>query len=237
VVAVSDLRARCALLPRGTWQDCLLDALSGLAASREAAVDLADLAVAGPLLRTRVCIEGSPLLDEVVRRPIADGLVEVLYAQVRGAAAIVPPHVAARWDVPVELLLDRGRAQVLDVRPDREDLDLDAVTVVALSGSAPWRSAWLHRLDELLDVPAAGALVALPTQHLLLVAPLETRTQAVDVAQLLLLNADRIWTAGPAALSPDLWWWRGGRLVHLPGTTTSLSPPLEFVQVLDALPA
>ncbi|MFN2523537.1 MAG: hypothetical protein ABR614_09555, partial [Mycobacteriales bacterium] len=95
---------------------------------------------------------------------------------------------------------------------------------------------WLHRLGSLVDVPAAGALIALPTRHLLLVAPLRTRTLAVEAAQLLLLNADRIWSDGPWPLSPDLWWWRSGELLHLPGTTTSLSPPVEFVRVLDALP-
>ena len=236
VLAVDDLRARCDLLPRSAWPGVVGEALAGLAASRERAVDLTDLVAVRPHLRSRVCTTGSLLLDDVVSAPLAAGLVEALVAEIGGAVASVPRTAAETWGVPADELLREGRERVLAGSvPDRRELDLDGVPVVTLESTGPFTATHVHRLGAYVDVPAAGALVAMPTRHLVLAAPLRTREQAIDAAQLLLVNADRIWTAGPGALSPDLFWWRPSGLVHLPGTPTSLSPPLEFVQVLDAL--
>ena len=236
-VAVDDLRARCDLLPRKQWEAVLVEALQALAVAREARADLADLAVAGPLLRSRVQSEGSVLADDCLCAPLCDGLVEVLHVEHEGALSPVPPSVADGWGVPVEELLLRGRRQALDVEhPSVEPVDVGADEVLAVQTSSPFAGSQVHRLGDLLDLPAAGALVALPTRHLLLAAPLRTRAGALDAAQALLLNGDALWRQGPGGLSPDLFWLRGGTLVHLPGSPTSLSPPLAFVEVLDRLP-
>ncbi|MCW2777571.1 MAG: hypothetical protein JWN17_1296 [Frankiales bacterium] len=215
----------------------LLEAFEALAVASEARADLSDLEVAGPLLRSRVQSEGSVLADDGVHAPLCDGLVEVLQVQASGALTPVPSSVAAGWGVPVAELLLRGRQQALAVEePTVEPVDLGADGVVAVQTSSPFAGSQVHRLGELLDLPAAGALVALPTRHLLLAAPLLSRASALDAAQALLVNAERLWEQGPGGLSPDLFWLRDGALVQLPGTATSLSPPLAFLEVLDALP-
>ncbi|MCW2608398.1 MAG: hypothetical protein JWO60_3091 [Frankiales bacterium] len=236
-VSLDDLRARCGLLPRKEWEEVLVEALQALALAREARADLASLDVAGPLLRTRVQSEGSVLADDVVVAPLCDGLVEVLQVDAQGALAPVPPGVAAGWGVPVPDLLRRGREQALALEePSTEEVDLGVAGVLAVQTASPFAGSQVHRLAALLDVPASGALVALPTRHLLLAAPLHGRALALETAQALLVNAERLWQQGPGPLSPDLFWWRDSGLVHLPGTPTSLSPPLAFVRVLDALP-
>ena len=236
-VALEDVRAACLLQPPGRWTATVVDTLQGLAVSLETEVDLADAASVRPLLRARVYTEGALLTDDVVARPLADGLLEVLVADVAGAVRLLPPAVVAGWGEPVDALLDLGRRQVLGgpplaVRP----VDLGGVEVTALESPSAFAATHLHRLAGYLAVPPAGLLVALPTRHLLLAAPMTSRPQALDAAQALLVNADELWRRGPGALSPDLWWWREGALELLPGTPTSLSPPLGFVQVLDALP-
>ena len=236
-VALDDLRARCSLLPRKEWEGVLLEALHALALAREARADLADLAVAGPALRARVQSEGSVLAEDVVLAPLCAGLVEVLLVETEGALAPVPPSVAQGWGAPVPELLLRGRVQSLAAEePSVEPVDLGCDGVVAVQTSAPFAGSQAFRLDRLLDLPEAGALVALPTRHLLLAAPLRTRTGTLDAAQALLTNAEPLWRQGPGGLSPDLFWLRDGALVHLPGTPTSLSPPLGFVEVLERLP-
>ncbi len=236
-IAVDDLRARCDLLPRKQWEGVLVEALQALAVAGEARADLAAYAVAGPLLRSRVQSEGSVLADDCVRGALCEGLVEVLHVEHEGALSPVPPSVADGWDVPAPELLARGRRQALDVeQPSVEPVDLGADGVVAVQTSSPFAGSQVHRLDTLLGLPDDGALVALPTRHLLLAAPLRTRAGALDAAQALLLNAEALWRQGPGGLSPDLFWLRAGQLVHLPGTSASLSPPLEFVRVLDGLP-
>lgn len=236
-VGVDDLRARCALLPRSAWEQVCVDALQALALARESRADLADLAVAAPLLRARVQSEGSVLADDGVSVALCDGLVEVLQVERDGVLTPVPAAVAAAWDVSVAELMQRGREQVLAAeQPTVEPVDVGVDGVVSVATAGPYAGSQLHRLADLVDVPAAGALVAVPTRHLLLVAPLRSRTAALESAQALLVNADVLWAAGPGSVSPDLFWLRDGEVMHLPGTPTSLSPPLAFVEVLDALP-
>lgn len=235
-MALDDLRARCLLLPRREWEGVLLEALDALAVASEARADLKRFDAAAPRLRSRVQSSGSVLTGEGVHLPLCEGLVEVLHVDTSGALAPVPASIAEGWGVPVEELLLRGRAQALAVeQPSVEPVDVGADGVVAVSTSSPFAGSQVHRLGDLLEVPDAGVLIALPTRHLLLAAPLHTRAAALDAAQALLVNAERLWEQGPGGLSPDLFWWRRRGLVHLPGTPTSLSPPWEFVQVLDAL--
>lgn len=236
-VALGDVRAACALRPVPEWPAVVLDALQGLARSLEAEVDLRDLALARPLLRSRVVAEGALLAEDVLRRPLAAGLAEVLVADVGGAVRSLPPQVVAGWDADPDALLDLGRQQVLAAGLlSRRTVDLGGVEVLALEAPSAFAATHVWALPSYVDVPPAGLLVALPTRHLVLVAALTGRHQALDLAQALLVNADDIWRAGPGALSPDLYWWRGDRLTLLPGTPTSLSPPLGFLEVLDALP-
>ncbi len=236
-VALADVRAACLLQPVPQWPGVVLDALQGLARSLEVSVDLSDEAAVRPLLRARVYTEGAVLTDDVVRRPLAAGLVEVLVADVAGAVRTIPPAAVAGWGAPVDALFDLAREQVLaDGLLTRSRLDLGDVEVLALESPSAFAATHVSWLATYVDVPAAGLLVALPTRHLVLCAPMLRRGQVLDAAQALLANADALWTAGPGALSPDLWWWRDGALELLPGTPTSLSPPIEFVEVLDALP-
>ncbi len=236
-IALDDLRARCALLPRKGWEEVVVEALQALAVAREARADLATLDVAGPLLRTRVQSEGSVLAEDVVAAALCEGLVEVLHVDAQGVLTTVPPGIAIGWGVAADALLDRGRRQVLALEtPTVEQVDLGAGGVSAVQTSSPFAGSQVHRLAELLDVPPDGALVAAPTRHLLLAAPVQGRQTTLDLAQALLVNADRLWEQGPGPLSPDLYWWRDGALLHLPGTPTSLSPPEAFLRVLDGLP-
>ena len=235
-VALADLRAACALEPRNRWDSVVHEALHGLALSAEAVVDLADLAQVGPLLRSRVYAEGAVLVEDVVTQHLADGLVEVLVAEVGGAVRAIPPSAVATWGVAAPFA--RARQQTLDAGlPSRSMLDLDGVCLVALELPTPFAATHVHWLPSYVDVPAAGALVALPTRHLVLVAPMVGRQQTLDAAQAMLVNAERLWEDGPGGLCPDLYWWHPPSLVLLPGTATSLAPPVEFLDVLDALPA
>jgi len=237
-VALADVRAACRLQTVPQWPVVVMDALQGLARSLEVIVDLSDEVAVRPLLRARVYTEGALLTDDVVRRPLAAGLVEVLVADVAGAVRTIPPAAVADWGSPVAELLDLAREQVLaDGLLTRRTLDLGGVDVLALESPSAFTATHVSWLATYVDVPVAGLLVALPTRHLVLCAPMLSRGQVLDAAQALLANADALWTAGPGALSPDLWWWRDAVLTLLPGTPASLSPPIEFIEVLDTLPA
>lgn len=236
-VALHDVRATCRLAPRRQWEGLVLATLQGLALSAEADVDLGRYEAVGPLLRSRVLTEAAVLLDDVVAVPLSDGLVEVLVADVRGAVTPLPPQVVLGWQPTVADLFDRARQQTAAVlAPTVRGLDLDGVHLVAVESTSAFAATAVRRLGGYLEIPASGALVALPTRHLLLAAPLRSRADTLAAAQLLLVNAERLEREGPGGLSPDLWWWRPEALVRLPGSPSGLRPPIEFLDVLDALP-
>ncbi len=236
-VALSDVRAACALEPVPRWPAVVQEVLQGLAVSLEVRVDLSDAAAVRPLLRARVYTEGAVLADDVVRRPLADGLVEVLVALVGGAVRMLPPAVVQAWDAPEDELFVVARDQVLADGPlTRREVDLGGVRVVALESPSAFAATHVSWLGSYVDAPPAGLLVALPTRHLVLCAPLVDREQVLGAAQGLLVNAEVLWREGPGGLSPDLWWWRAGALVPVPGSPTGISPTAEFVEVWQALP-
>lgn len=237
LVGLEDVRARCRLEPVGRWPSLVVDALQGLALALESGGVPVDLAAAGPLLRSRVVSEGAVLADDVAWRPLTAGLVEVLVAEVGGAVRQLHRTTVDAWRTPLPDLLARGREQVLRAGLlTRRELDLDGCALTALESTGAFAATHVHWLGTYVDPPPGGLLVALPTRHLVLVAAVLDREQVLRAAQALLVNADRLWRDGPGALSPDLYWWRDGELMLLPGTPTSLSPPAAFVEVLDALP-
>lgn len=236
-VAVSELRARCRQEPRSRWTPILLEALGGLATSVQARLDLTDWQVVRPRLRTRVCTDGSLLLDDVARTPLCDGLSEVVVVDVEGALTAPPAEVVDGWGQDIEHLLELGRAAVVDLGPPRiTAVDLGAVEVTSVETDHPFAASLLPLLHTLVELPAAGALVVMPTRHLLLVAPLRTADEAVDAAQALLVNAAAL-SEGPVGLSPDLWWWRDRTVQPVPGDATGLRPSPDLVCVLQSLPA
>lgn len=236
-VGLSDLRAACELEPRKQWLRVVQGALHGLAQSMQADLDLLDLDALRPHLRSRIYAVGALLTEDVVTEPLAEGLVEVLVLEVQGAVRTVPAPVVRQWQVSVPALFVQARQQTVDAGlPSRRSLDLDGVQLTALESTGPFTATHVHWLPSFVDVPPAGALLAMPTRHLVLVAPMLGRQQALDTAQALLVNAERLWREGPGGLSPDLYWWHPPELLLLPGTPTSLSPPVAFLEVLDALP-
>ena len=236
-MALADLRAACELEPRAQWLRVVQGALHGLSQSAQVELDLSDLEAVRPLLRSRVYADGAVLADDVATQHLAEGLVEVLVAELEGAVRSLPTAVVDGWGAPRGELFVQARRQVLAAGLlTRRELDLEGVVLIALESGAPFAATHVHWLPSYVDVPAAGALVAMPTRHLMLVAPMVGRTQTLDAAQALLVNADRLWREGPGELSPDLWWWKPPELVLLPGDPGSLSPPEAFLEVLDALP-
>lgn len=235
-VALDELFARCRAVDRVRWPAMVLEAFERIARSVEIGPALRHWATAAPLLRTRVVTEGSLLVEEAVGRPFGDGLIEILVADAGGAVTPLSPTLVAGWDMPVDELLRRGRAAVLDHElPSVRSLDLGPVTALVLETPTVFAAVHLNALPAYADIGAAGALVALPTRHLVLVVTITGRSQALDAAQALLVNAELLEGESPAPLSPDLWWWRAGALVRLPGTPTDLRPPRAFLDVLGEL--
>jgi hypothetical protein len=240
-VGLRTIQQTCTPLPRAAWRGVIAEHLGGLAEAAQNRLDLRDLDAVRPLLRTRLYDEAGEerrLLAGVV---VAPGLFEALVADQPHTVHGVPAEVAARWGVPLDELLALGRAQVLDDGLlTRQHLDLGAASATLLEDVSPYTTGHLAWLESYVDVPDAGALVAVPTRNVVLAHPMRTRQESLAAAHALLLNADRLYDTGPAGISPHLYWWHDKTLTILPGMLddgrVEMRPPLEFVRVLEELP-
>ncbi|MFF3935234.1 immunity 49 family protein [Streptomyces phaeofaciens] len=89
------------------------------------------------------------------------------------------------------------------------------------------------------DLPDAGALVAVPTRHLLAFHPIVDGT-VVDAVNELGAYALGAYQDGPGALTPRLYWWHRGRLDCLTAfdhdtRALSVAPPQELLDLMRSL--
>lgn len=238
-VDLRNVRQLCRGADRRDWPQILVDHLAGLAQVRAHPRGYDDLHRVRPLLRSRLYPEAEFLLDDVEARPVAPGVVEALVVSEEGAIATLPRAQVAGWGAPVDELYLRARAAVhAEGLPAVREVDVDGAVLLAAESPSFFTTTSVFWLPELTGVPADGALVALPTRHLLFVHPIRDAT-VVPAVQAMIVNAYAFHEQGPGSLSPHLYWWRDGALSLLPATVdpdrVSFRPPLDFAAVLRRL--
>ncbi|MGY0022850.1 immunity 49 family protein [Streptomyces sp. cg35] len=127
-----------------------------------------------------------------------------------------------------------------------EEVRLDGHPVLySVYGDSPFVSTKALILPELVAevtgrrMPDAGALVVVPTRHLLAFHPIVDGGVA-DAVNDLATYAFKAHEDGPGSLSPRVYWWHKGRLTSLTEIdhdtrTFSLRPPAELLDVMRAL--
>jgi hypothetical protein len=192
-------------------------------------------------LKVWVCPEGnaaetSP--DSLVSRPMAPGLQAILVVDRPDSIAFVKPELAASWGKPVEELFALGLANVR--KQDKPQAGLvNNSRIHALTGESFFVTTWSLMLDEVFDpIPEHGGLVAIPQSHVVFFMPIVDVSVAPQIGPMLALT-DGLFKKGPDAVSPNLYWWRGGNLTHLPGGVTErgveFTPTDDFLDVLNGL--
>lgn len=176
--------------------------------------------------------------DQVVSRPMAPGVQAVLAIDRGDWIGVVKPELVERWGKLIAELFELGLANVREGGKPQASL-LRGSQIRAFSGENPFATTWVLMLDELFDqMPEHGGLVAMPQSHVLLFLPIVDVTVALAIGPLIAL-ADGLFNKGPDSLTPNLYWWRGGSLMHLPGGVSErgveFTPPDEFLDVLNRL--
>lgn len=242
-VDLRTLATLCRDQDRDAWAELVLTHLAPLLAPDP----MAELAADPSALRSAVRVRLYPTeaLDaEHVAPPsrrAAEGLSEVVVVDTPDTVLVVD---ADRYDV-----LDLSSRQLFRLGRDnlrsREPLTLESrdspVDLLVAEGDSFFTASWAILLDEAIDLPPDGALVAVPSRHALLVHPLRDG-DAVRAVQVLLDVAHRHFAEAPGNLSPDLYWFHDGGLHLLPTEERddgqlAFHPPDDFVEVLNRLAA
>jgi len=114
-------------------------------------------------------------------------------------------------------------------------------TLTFLLGDNLYVSSHALWLDRHLKLDAdRGALVGIPTRHLVAACPIDD-LRITHVVPAMLNSNRRIFNDGPGSISPELYWWQRGTFVHIPTSERdgrlAVTPPDAFVELLNSLAA
>lgn len=236
-VRLAGLRREAGRRAREDWPVLVSEHLAHAVADAGTGPDACDLEQVRPLLRTRVeAVDEVADLTRVVGRHLNGDLVELLTVGSRP----VRPEEAGCWSVPTGQALELAVANVRSgERLEAESIELSGTPVTRLTGTAPSTATHLRWLADYLPVPADGVLAVLPDPYTLLVHPVD------GIGVVRAIERLRVHAARTGGLSPQVYWWHGGRLTLIRAdivlqrgqTRLVVAPPPEFARVLARLAA
>lgn len=223
-------------LPDEAWPDAIAAHFEELAdrEDRPATWD-----AAAPNVRLRLYPDtGSPTY---VTWPITDGLVAGLAIKTPSGVARVAEIDLTDWHVKPEIAFDRALHNTTtqeSLTTATEELE-DGGVLSVLRGS-PFVSAHVFVLERHVEEAPHGALVALPSEDVLILHVLRDYT-VVGALNAMHERAVAAHQAGPGSITPMIYWWEGTDLTPLPATTVgdrvSFATPDRFSTLLGELAA
>lgn len=216
------------------WFGAVLDA----PAAAEALLD--DPEAARAAMRVRLLrddeLEGAPAL---VRLEAFPGLSAVLMLELDTSLATVP---SARVDDlgDVDDLFAAALRNVSEIdQPEVGEAQFDeALRVVTVTSDSPFASCHALWPDRFANIGADGALVAVPTENLVLIHPI-VDAAANRAIGTLAVEARHHHELGPASLTADVFWWRSGEVEQIPttfdGVTLHITPSEDLLALLSRL--
>ncbi|MEU5878963.1 hypothetical protein [Spirillospora sp. NPDC047279] len=241
---LTNLRQWVAQEPREEWAAIVSDFVSSLIATTETdeedELDLEDYALVRPLLRTRLYaddFQAGP--GEVMRRPVAPDLAEILVVDRPTSLMLVRADIAAAWPVSED---EAFRAAYDNVRRDGplevENELIDGVRLASLHGETAYVTAHALWVGDYPVTGPEGVLVAVPAQGIVHAAPIHG-IDVINAMNLLIKVAWLGYQEGPRSISPHVYWWRDGSPLLLAGAvepgeeSLSVRITAEFQDLLE----
>ncbi|MFJ9177454.1 immunity 49 family protein [Streptomyces sp. NPDC102360] len=241
---LANLARRCAAAPEGDWP-ALVDAHFAALADASPGGESAEELLAGTCLRLVPADAVGPAAP-VHAREVAEGLRLALALDGPDSVRLLTDEDVAR--AGADELWAAARRALIRAPMRHEEVRLDGHPVLySVYGDAHSVATRAVVLPEVVAevtgrrMPDAGALVAVPTRHLLAFHPI-VDGRAADALGDLATYAVRAHDEGPGPLSPRVYWWHDGRLTSLTdiddaARTIEQRPPRELVDVMKALRA
>jgi hypothetical protein len=169
-----------------------------------------------PRLRVRLAVdEAVRHYDPSVRRRICDGLSEILMVRFDSGSFTMPPEAWSRWEISCDLVWKDAVEHTVWDEPRERRLAISPSGVrLGWIGGGWFASSMLLDLARFLPPSLEhGAMVMVPCNDALLFAHLDERAPEAFAA--LLEFGGRWYADGPHAISPDVFWWRPGKIERL----------------------
>jgi hypothetical protein len=245
VFGLFNLAQLCHQIDRADWPRTIREHFENIAEAESATERLKDYAYARDLLKIRVYrVSDLPpgTVDTWVRRSLSPELVAVIAADLPTTVATISDEVAASWNVPADELFAVATEHMAAEMPGYERGSVPipgGASLDTLTGETFFVASQIVRFADVAGTPANGALVSLPTRHVLIWHPIETAAATVQAVQTMLQVGANSYEEGPGSLSPDLYWWHRGAITLLPSSVdrkgVQFYPPDPFVELLNSL--
>ncbi|MFF8974503.1 immunity 49 family protein [Streptomyces sp. NPDC014995] len=242
---LTNLARWCRDAPEETWPDLVRQHFTRLDSASRGDEDAREL-----LRHTRLRLLPSDAFpaDAADRfryvRPVAEDLIAALALDTPESVRILGDGDVAR--AGLDALWAAGRANLLAEPVEYTQVPGPSGALLhSVHGDSHFVASKALVLPELVrdvtgrDLPQAGALVAVPTRHLLAFHPVVDGT-VVDAVNDLAAYALGAHQDGPGPLTPRLYWWHQGRLVCLTAfdhdsRVLSVVPPPELLDLMKNL--
>jgi hypothetical protein len=233
-IGMRNLRQLARQVPRDDWPALVADHVGTIITAIEEPLDLHDFALVRSLLRSRVYpVEART--GRLISRPFAPGLIEAVVADTPTTVRTVVTDDARTWPVTIDELFKVARDGVRGDGPLDCDV-IDDTGIRVLEGSTFYAATHLAWLESYLDPGPHGALAIAPTRSTIAACAIRKDTAAITAERLHAFARDA-YEDGPGSLSPDLFWWRDGRLTLLEARHDGqrVRLPADFLRFIEAL--
>jgi hypothetical protein len=242
---LQNLAQTCRRAPEERWPEIVEQHFASLREAGSGDESVAEL-LGGVHARLLSTDSFTPELVGAMRyaREVADGLV-LAYALDRPTSVrMLTDHDVRR--AGLRELAEAGYANLMRVPVQHGQIAVHGRALLhSVYGDSPFVASKALFLPELArqvtgeDLPDAGALVVVPTRHLLAYHPIADGSVA-DAINDLAAYAYGAHQDGPGSLSPRVYWWHGGGLTSLTSIdhdtrTFSLQPPPELLGMMKGL--
>jgi hypothetical protein len=180
---------------------------------------------------------------KLISRPLAAGLTSVVVYDMPGFIASVSPEHLEAWKMSADDVFRVGIANVGREEVARDAFQLGEAELFSLAASGGFAASQVFHVGSYLAPSKLGAIIAMPSRHLLICYPIKPAT-VLDALRRLVPFVDDIYNNPPgdderSKLTTNLYWWRKGRLVCIPAgmdvlglTGSVVVPPEEFIKTV-----
>ncbi|MEU6034814.1 hypothetical protein ABZ801_05345 [Actinomadura sp. NPDC047616] len=221
-IRLTNLRQWTAREPRDQWPALVADFLGSLIAATEAdlddgGLDLDDYTSVRSLLRMRVYAEDIGDELDIVRRPVAPGLSEVVVIDKPTTLMVLTTEMVKGWPVDRDELFRVARENVRSDGPlDAHVQPVDGTRLASLYGDTAYVTGHALWVGDYPVTGPYGVLLAIPTQSVVHAAPLEQAAIPGAINRLIELAWEE-YQQGPRSVQPHIYRWHEG-VLSLAGT-------------------
>jgi hypothetical protein len=214
------LAQRCSQAPRESWQEEIGGELDRRVAEEKLGRELdalrGDFEQARSALKLRIQ-RAETLGPTAVSAPVAGVLHAVLVLDLPSFVTPVRQADLAAWQRPADQLVRLAVENVkTQERVEVKPMEISGARIFAVSGRSVFVATLGLAAEDLVgSAGELGALVAMPSAHILLCHSLEGG-RSMKALHAMAAGSLQAFEGGPAPLSPDLLWKRGDRFVALP---------------------